>query len=111
MLSVQELKKYLTDQEIEKIKEKSGNLIARVRIPDGIWHLTCDLCGVSLIGEVFVIASYDDLRRKYPFTCNWLVHYVLCHDCVERLKKDYVFVTDWIIPGLQSYFEWYLSLE
>jgi len=103
-----ELEQYLTQEEIEKLKQDKGRMIARIRIPDHIHDLTCFNCGASLIGEVFAEVYYLPFTGKV--TCHdWYIRHFICHCCIDREKENAVFVNSYIIPSLQFFLEWLLE--
>jgi len=107
-----ELKKYLTPEQIKKLKDNDGVMVARVRIPDNTFDRICDRCNTPLIGECYAVAYFMPLHPRGQFYQNrWYLKYLLCHECGKEWSIDTVFVDTYIIPNLQAYLEWYLSLE
>lgn len=105
-----ELKKYLTPEEIEQLKNNNGFIIARVRIPANVFDRICDRCNTQLIGECYAVAYFMPFHPRGQFYPNrWYLRYLFCHDCGKEWSKDTVFVDNYIIPSLQAYLEWYLG--
>lgn len=95
-----ELKKYLTEEEIEKIKKSNGFLVTQVKIPEQYTWLTCDMCDAPLKGKVYALMCYVGGEEH-----GWQIRALFCSTCVLKRNIVRCAFIDKLIPELQEYFE------
>ncbi|GAB5047534.1 hypothetical protein [Thermodesulfovibrio sp. TK110] len=108
---MQELKEFLTQEQIKQILEDGGRFISRVRFPvECNLKRFCDVClihlrpGQEIYVLVYFLPLFHDKYIKAQMEQKWYVREMLCETCGELMSKDSV-VCDKIIPSLQKYFE------
>lgn len=104
---MKELEKYLSDKQIQQIRNDEGYFVAKLHMPEGKTR-TCGLCCKNLSGQIYAtvyfVPFYPSVLRRACSQEKWYVKELYCEQCGELFEKDAVVCKE-IIPSLQKYFE------